>query len=70
MSTREDIGYVTRRPEVPPCCRHGFSEEGFVHQWLVHFNDAIKDAALRIAEDGADPWKRWVEAALKAEAAA
>ena len=69
MSVREDLGYdVVPRGHVPPCCRHGYSEEGFVHQWLAHFDEAAKDTALRVAEDGSAPWKRWVNAALKAEA--
>ena len=78
MSVREDIGYVglpsddvmtpTRSGPVPPCCTWGYSEEGFVHQWLAHFDDATKDSALALAEDGSAPWKRWVTAALTAEA--
>lgn len=54
----------------PPCCRWGFSEEGFVHFWINHADSRTKDAALHLAEDGADPWRRWVEAALRTEAAA
>ncbi len=52
---------------VPKCCRWGFSEEGFVHFWTAHAPEAAKDSALVLAEKGADPWRRWVEAALKAE---
>ena len=51
----------------PRCCRWGFSEEGFVHFWITHAPDAAKDSALHLAELGADPWRRWVEAALRAE---
>ena len=70
MSTFEDIGYgAAPRGQVPSCCRWGYSEEGFVHQWLDHFDERTKDAALRLAEDGSEPWARWVKAALKAEAA-
>lgn len=70
MSVREDLGYdVVPRGHVPNCCRHGFSEEGFVHQWLAHFDEATKDSALHVAERGTEPWKRWVKAALAAEAA-
>ena len=39
------------------------------HQWLEHFDDATKDSALSLAEDGSEPWARWVKAALKEETA-
>ena len=72
-----DLGYLrpsddppgpTRSSPIPACCKWGYSQEGFVHQWISHFDEKTKDAALHLAEDGPEPWGRWVRAALKAEA--
>ena len=69
LSPADDLpGVQLRSNPIPPCCKWGYSEEGFVHQWLKHFDDVTKDSALGLAEDGSAPWKRWAEAALKAEA--
>ena len=66
VNVHEDIGY--HRSPVPDCCRVGFSEEGFVHQWLEHFDQPTKDRVFKIADT--EPWSRWLAAALAAEGAA
>ena len=69
LSPADDLpGVQLRSNPIPACCKWGYSEEGFVHQWLSHFDERTKDAALKIAEDGSEPWARWVRAALRAEA--
>ena len=69
LSPADDLpGVQLRSNPIPACCKWGYSEEGFVHQWLAHFDEASKDRALSLAEDGSEPWARWVKAALRAEA--
>ena len=48
---------------VPRCCSGRFDQEAFVHQWHQHFTQEIRASAKHLAEDGAQPWARWVAAA-------
>ena len=69
LSPADDLpGVQLRSNPIPACCKWGYSEEGFVHQWLAHFDEGVKDSAIKLAEDGSEPWGRWVKAALRAEA--